>query len=611
MTDRSELVVPLYPDYMTDTLPLARHFPTADREQWRALAAAALARTRGNVAPEQVEQLLATQTDDGFAVLPLYTATDGVDAGEPSAPGTGDRMRGTRSPDAATWSIRQRHWVGGGPEQGLPAAQQAIADGAESLWLTVLAVDALPQLLAGLDLTSTPVVLEAFADAAAAAEQLLAALPESGAPATTSLGLDPVGWAAATGTEVHWAQPVALADAARLRGVRAFTIDSAVYHEAGATVAQELALTTAAGLALLRELEQAGWSPAEAAASIEFRWVVTDEQFPAIAKLRAARVLWARILELADVTDIGQRQHASTSVLMLTARDPWVNLIRNCVAAFAGGVGGAESVAVQPHTLARGEVDDFAQRMARNTQHLLLEESHVDAVADAAGGSYYVEELTRNSADAAWQLLQQLEANGGIAAALAAGTIAELLHETWQVRSHRIAQRTEPVTGVSEFPDRERVEQPLQSWLRPGGGLPQHRSAEQFEQLRARADAAGDPTVTLLAIGSLARYGAREAFAGNLFAAGGLGSETTALSDGLPESVTPVVCLVGADADYADAVAEAVTAARAAGAQRIWLAGKPGDREESDRSAGVDGYLHVGCDAIAVLETTLTDLGVS
>ena len=596
---------------MTDTLPLARDFPTADREQWRALAAAALARTRGDVAPEQVEQLLATQTDDGFAVLPLYTATDGVDAGEPSAPGTGDRMRGTRSPDAAAWSIRQRHWVGGGPEQGLPAVQQALADGADSLWLTVLAADALPQLLAGLDLRSTPVVLEAFADAAAAAEQLLAALPESGAPASTSLGLDPIGWAAASGSDVQWSQPVALADAARRRGVRAFTIDSAVYHEAGATVAQELALTTAAGLAVLRELEQAGWSPAEAAAAIEFRWVVTDEQFPAIAKLRAARVLWARILELAGVTDTGQRQHASTSVLMLTARDPWVNLIRNCVAAFAGGVGGAESVAVQPHTLARGEVDDFAQRMARNTQHLLLEESHVDAVADAAGGSYYVEELTRNSADAAWQLLQQLEANGGIAAALAAGTVAELLHETWQLRSHRIAQRTEPVTGVSEFPDRERVEQPLQPWLRPGGGLPQHRSAEQFEQLRARADAAGDPTVTLLAIGSLARYGAREAFAGNLFAAGGIASETAALSDGLPESVAPVVCLVGADADYADAVADAVAAARTAGAQRIWLAGKPGDREESDRSAGVDGYLHVGCDAIAVLETTLTDLGVS
>ncbi len=596
---------------MTETLPLARDFPVADREQWRALAAAALARTRGDVAPEQVEQLLASQTDDGFAVLPLYTATDGVDAEEPSAPGTGDRMRGTRSPDAPAWSIRQRHWVGGGPDQGVSAAQQALADGADSLWLTVVATEALPPLLAELDLTSTSVVLEAFAGAVPAAEQLLAALPESGAAANTSLGLDPVGWAAASGTDVEWSQSVELAAAARRRGVRTFTIDSAIYHEAGASVAQELALTTAAGLAVLRELEQAGWSPDDAAAAIEFRWVVTDEQFPAIAKLRAARALWARILELAGVTDVGQRQHASTSVLMLTARDPWVNLIRNCVAAFAGGVGGAESVAVQPHTLARGEVDDFAQRMARNTQHLLLEESHVAAVADAAGGSYYVEELTRNNADAAWQLLQQLEAAGGIAAALAAGTVAELLNETWQLRSHRIAKRSEPVTGVSEFPDRERVDQPLQSWLRPGGGLPQHRSAEQFEQLRARADAAGDPRVTLLAIGSLARYGAREAFAGNLFAAGGIGSDTAALSDGLPESVAPVVCLVGADADYPDAVADAVAAARSAGAQRIWLAGKPGDREESDRSAGVDGFLHVGCDAITVLETTLTDLGVS
>lgn len=594
---------------MTDTLPLAQGFPAVSRDQWRAMAAKALARTRGDVDPADVERVLSTVAEDGFAVLPLYTAAD-APAADQSAPGSGTRLRGSGSADGAGWSICQRHWIGA-VESGPDDVTDDLANGVDSLWLTVADPQSLGAALDKIDLAEVPVVLEAFGAAPETAAQLLSALPAGSVPAQTSLGLDPVGWAAATGAPVEFAAALDLAREAGHRGVGAFTIDSAVYHEAGASAALELALATAAGVATLRAVLDAGIGADAAAALIAFRWVVTDEQFPSIAKLRAARVLWSRILGLAGAVDTGQRQHAATSVAMLAARDPWTNLIRNCVAAFAAGVGGASAVTVQPHTLAVGEADEFASRMARNTQHLLLSESRVGFVADPAGGSFYVESLTRRLADTAWVLLQQIDADGGIAAALASGSVADMLADTWQRRSDRVARRKLPITGVSEFPDRERTSTPVQPWARPGGGLPQHRFAERFEALRDRADAAGDPRVTLIALGPLARYGAREAFAANLFAAGGVGADTVAFSGEGPLTVAGVVCLVAADPDYAESAADAARAAREAGARRVWLAGKPGARADSDAAAGIDDYLFAGCDAVAVLEQTLADLGVA
>ena len=596
---------------MTDSLPLAQDFPSVSREDWRQLAAAALTRSRGQVSPDDVEQLLAVGTPDGFDLRPLYTAADITSDAANSAPAAGDRRRGASPATGGAWSIRERLWVGGGPEQDLNALSDALANDVASLWLTVVDPVALPDVLAQINLAEVPVVIEGFGAARQCASILLAELPAAGGATGISLGLDPVGWAAATGGGVDIAADLPLAESARDQGIRAFTIDSSIFHEAGASATQELALTTAAGLAVLRELESRGWEPADAAAAIEFRWVVTDEQFPSIAKLRAARLLWSRILRLAEITDTGQRQHAVSSVAMLSARDPWVNLIRNCVAAFAGAVGGAESVTLEPHTLALGTADDFAQRMSRNTQHLLLGESNIGFVADPAGGSYFVEQLTSDLSESAWQQLQSLDEAGGIAKSLQSGVIADELSETWHERSERIATRQEAITGVSEFPDRMRETKSQQPWTRPGGGLPQHRIAESFEGLRDRADNAGDPQVTLLTIGSLANYGAREAFAANLFAAGGISSTTMAADSAADFSVSPVVCLVGADPDYATGVAAAVRRARESGAQQIWLAGKPGDRRETDLAAGLDGYIFQGCDAVAVLEESLSKLGVA
>lgn len=594
---------------MTDATPLAEGFPAVDRGTWQELVAAALAKSRGPVAASDAERLLATPTDDGYSVHGLYTAEDVAGYAPPADPGVADFVRGSEpADDAVDWDIRQRHWLGA---DSATAIADDLANGVTSLWLTDGEPDHLIAAVADVDLTQVPVVLEGFRDGLGLAGTLLKLGPLHPA---SSLGLDPLGLVAATTRGGDLDEVMDLAAEAADAGILAFTIDGSVYHDAGGSFAEELGAVTAAGLATLRLLMAAGMSVAEAARLIEFRLIVTDDQFASIAKLRAARVMWARVLTVAGATDAaGQRQHAATSVAMLTSRDPWVNLIRNCVAAFAGGVGGADAVTVEPHNLVSGSVDEVARRMARNTQLLLLQESHVGFVSDPAGGSYYVETRTRQLAEAGWAWLQEIEGAGGMRAALDSGLIAKRLERTWGLRSDRTARRLAPVTGVSEFPDRDRRSEVAQSWQRPGGGLPQHRYGEAFEALRDRSDGAGEPTVTLITLGTLAQYAARETYAQNLFAAGGV---TTVSVPYVPDAPlvlpdgTSVVCICGTDVAYGDSIEQAAAAATAAGAQRVLVAGKPGDRAARDASAGVSGHIYVGCDALAVLEQTLADLEV-
>ena len=595
---------------MTDTTPLAEGFPAVDRGDWRDLVVAALAKSRGPVAPEDAERLLATPTDDGYSVHGLYTPADVADLPDPTDPGVWDFVRGSDpADDSIDWDVRQRHWLG--PDTAAAIADD-LANGVTSLWLTDGDPQGVAAALAQVDLTSVPVVVEGFRSGVGMARALL----DVGRPLhpASSLGLDPLGLVAATTRSGDVDDALDLAAEALTTGVRAFTIDGTVYHDAGASFAEELGATTAAAVATLRLMVDAGIPVDDAARLIEFRWIVTDDQFASIAKLRAARVMWSRVLEVAGAgADIGQAQHASTSVAMLTSRDPAVNLIRNCVAAFAGGVGGAAVVTVEPHTLVSGEVDGFARRMARNTQLLLQQESHVGFVADPAGGSYYVETRTRQLAEAGWAWLRDIEAAGGMRSALDSGMIAKRLERTWGLRADRTAQRQAPITGISEFPDRERRTSSQSGWLRTGGGLPQHRYAEAFEALRDRCDDAPQtPTVALVTLGPLARHGARQTYAQNLFAAGGLDTVSVAYDPDaaleLPPGAT-VACICGTDADYG-LLDRVVPAVKAAGATQVLIAGKPGTRADADVEAGVTGHIFVGCNALAILQQTLSDLEV-
>ncbi|MBM2614193.1 methylmalonyl-CoA mutase small subunit [Actinoplanes sp. LDG1-06] len=598
----------------SENLSLGADFPAASAEQWRLLALAALRRSGAadeNTGPEAVEELLATVTYGGPAIDALQTAGS-ADLPPTGLPGQPPFVRGARAAGAVVsgWDVRQRY-AEPVPKDVREAALGDLENGTTSLWLVLgggaLPLDGLPEALDGVLLDLAPVVLDAGDQTVAAATawfELLAARGVDARQVAGNLGADPLGWQARTGEALGLSEAAALAArcVAEAPGLRAVTVDATVYHDAGGSEVEELACAAATGVAYLRALTDAGLSVPQALGQIEFRYAATADQFATIAKLRAARRLWARIAELCGAPEHGgQRQHAVTSAAMMTARDPWVNLLRTTIATFAAGVGGAEAVTVLPFDHQLGRPDNLARRLARNTQTLLVEEAHVARVLDPAGGSWYVERFTDQLAVAAWEWFTAIEKAGGLAAGLGSGLIADRLAEVWTAREANLAHRRDPITGVSEFPNlADLVPERRPAAPPPGGGLPRHRYAEAFERLRDRSDAhlaatGARPAVRLVTLGSAAAHGARLTFTTNLFAAGGI--EVTS-------DPSPVACLCGPDKVYAEhAVAEAA-ALREAGARRVLLAGR-GDYD------GVDACLHMGGDAVALLTSTLDDLGVA
>jgi methylmalonyl-CoA mutase len=426
----------------------------------------------------------------------------------------------------------------------------------------------------------------------------------------TSLGGDPVS-AGLRGHDVDLEQVVVdLAEVARERGTFALTVDGTAVHDLGATDAQELGYTMAVGVLYLRLLTQRlGLDVVTAASLLEFRYAATDEQFPTIAKLRAARRTWHRVLELAGAPQAGgQVQHAVTSRPMMTKYDPWVNMLRTTVAAFAAGVGGAGAVTVLPYDGALGLPDALARRNARNTSSLLISEAHVARVTDPAGGSYAVERLTDDLAHAGWAQLQQIEGEGGVIASLAddEGLCRRIREQAVEARERQVATRRRPVTGVSEFPNLGEELPERKPW--PRGALSVDRYGASFEAMRDEPPAR---PVLLATMGPIAQHTARAGFAANLFAAGGVDTVGAGATEGpadlvtaLTEHDTTVVCLAGTDDAYAAWGGEALAALREAGATYVILAGRPGEQTVD----GVDDSCATGVDALAFLARVREEL---
>jgi methylmalonyl-CoA mutase len=288
--------------------------------------------------------------------------------------------------------------------------------------------------------------------------------------------------------------------------------------------------------------------------------------------------------------------HVVTSLPMMTQRDPWVNMLRTTLAAFSAGVGGADTVLVHPFDVAipggfPGVAASFARRIARNTQLLLLEESHIGRVLDPGGGSWFVEDLTKQLAEQAWKHFCDVESRGGF---------EEARDEVADRRIDDIAHRRTALTGVNEYPNL--AEPPL-----PGGDALDRvaRYASGFEALRDRSDAflekhGSRPQVLLLPLGQLAEHNVRTTFASNLLASGGIEAVTDA------EGAT-IAVICGTDARYGTEASAAVDSARKAGVSYVLLAGPEKAVAEADSKP--DGYLTAKIDAVEALSDLLTRLG--
>ncbi|MFD9878471.1 methylmalonyl-CoA mutase small subunit [[Kitasatospora] papulosa] len=607
----------------------AAEFTDPSHDQWQSLVEGVLRRSGKDVEGAAAEEALSTSIEDGLTVRPLYTSADA--SPDPGLPGFAPFTRGSRAAGNTTdgWDVRQRHELAD-PVRLNEALLGDLENGVTSLWLAVggpggVPVQGLARALEGVHLDLAPLVLDAGADPGPAARELLGLYEARGLAkeaARGSLGVDPLGQAARTGadpelgTAVDWA----LHSARAYPGQRALAVDALPYHDAGGSAAEELALSLATGVAYLRELTAAGLSVEEACAQLEFRYAATADQFLTIAKLRAARRLWARVAEVCGAPDAGaQRQHAVTSSVMMTRRDPWVNMLRTTLACLGAGVGGAESVTVLPFDHALGLPDAFARRIARNTSTILMEESHLARVTDPAGGSWYVERLTDELASSAWAFFQEIERAGGQAGALRSGMVQERLAATWAARSKDLARRKEPVTGVSEFPALD--ERPVERETAPvgpaRGGLPTVRRDEAFETLRARSDAhlaatGRRPKVFLAALGPASVHTARASFAANLFLSGGIepvhepvSVDASTAAAAFAASGAGIACLCSTETLYAEQADDVAAALRAAGAEQVFLAGRPAEY------AGADVHVFAGCDVVAVLSSELDRMGVA
>ncbi|MGW6455766.1 methylmalonyl-CoA mutase family protein [Streptomyces sp. NPDC055078] len=624
-----------------DGFPLAAEFPDATPEQWQQLIAGVLRKAGKDIPDSAAEGALSTTLEDGLATRPLYTAATAATAEGGAAnaglPGFAPFTRGGTPEGGAVsgWDVRQRH-DRPDPVRANEAVLADLENGVSSLWLTVgeagIPVSGLAKVLEGVYLDLAPVVLDAGASFDATAREFLRICAERGITTPLgNLGADPLGHAARTGAyddvDGHHATAAELARLCHTAhpGLRALTIDALPYHEAGASAAQELGCSLATGVAALRELTAAGLDVAAACGQLEFRYAATADQFLTIAKLRAARRVWGRVAEASGARAAGaQRQHAVTSPVMMTRRDPWVNMLRTTVASLAAGVGGADAVTVLPFDHAIGLPDAFARRIARNTSTILVEESHVARVIDPAGGSWYVERLTDELAQAAWDRFQEIERAGGQLAALRGGLIGERIERTWGERQKKLARRREPVTGVSEFPLLSQTpvaRDPAPAV--PSGGLPRVRRDEAFEALRARSDAhlaatGARPRVFIAAIGPASAHTARTTFAANLFQAGGIepvhdpvSVDASSVAGAFTASGAEVACVCSSDALYAEQAGPVAGALKAAGARRVYLAGRPGEQRETYVRAGVDEFVAAGDDAVAVLASVLDRIGVA
>jgi methylmalonyl-CoA mutase len=631
-------------DESPEDLTLAGEFDDPTREQWRELVAGVLAKSGREVSPADAEAALATVTDDGITIAGLYAAEDAPDVAT-GVPGLPPFVRGARAEGlvAEGWLVRQRHAFP--PDADVAEAHDVLMaeleNGVSSLWLVLgdaggPPVEALPRLLEGVFVDLAPIALDAARDTPDAAAALLRFAEENGAGAIGgSLGYDPLLDRTRGGPPLERSYTDALVEHARTAAashpqLRTVVADGLPYHRAGGSDAQELGAALAAGVHALRLLTGSqddgggGLGTDEAFQRIEFRFAATADQFATLAKLRAARRCWDRIGEVSGASDTKRSgagpsgtaaramvQHAVTSPAMLTRRDPWVNMLRTTVATVGAGLGGAAAVTVLPFDSELGRPDEAARRLARNTQALLLEESHLAHVIDPAGGSWYVESLTDALAQKAWDEFTRTERDGGIVAVLDDGSLAARLDETWADRTARIARRRDPITGVSEFPNlHEELPRREPAPDTPHeGGLPRRRYAEVFETLRDRADAAATrPTVFLATLGTLAEYTARVSFTANLLGAGGIetaegpgGTDPTEIANAFRDAGTSVAVIASSDKNYDRYAADVAAALREAGATRILLAGK------SDVD-GVDGTLYAGCDAAAVLRDTLDEL---
>lgn len=436
------------------TTPLAEDFGAqgddATRARWMALVEKTL---KG----QSFDDALTVKTPDGLTIQPLYTTADGVAVA---------RDLRARDPDRP-WDLRVR---AAHPDPARAAGDILVdlENGAASVLLqidptgvngvAIGAADELAKALSGVLVDLAPVALDAGFLGPKAADWL-GALAKAAPNAPLAFHLDPLTAFAQAGTspgpiESHVFNAATVASRLAATYVKAslFLASGRAVHEAGGSNTKELAMMAASVVTYAKALVRSGLSMEEAFGRIVLGVSLDGEYFTGVAKVRAAKAMWARITDACGVT-IAPKIEVRSSRRMLARADAWTNLLRLTSAGFAGAVGGADVILLDAFTDAIGLPTAFARRQARNTQLVLMEESNLGRVADPAGGAWYLDSLTDQMARAAWGGFQAIEGAGGIIKALESGVVADAVSNTRAAQEAAFADKSRKILGVTVFPN--------------------------------------------------------------------------------------------------------------------------------------------------------------
>ena len=606
---------------MAETKKLFDQFAPVTPEEWRAKAEVDL---KG----ADFEKKMVWRTNEGFNAQPLYRSVDIADLKQTkSLPGEFPYVRGTRHNN--DWKVRQNINVDDVKAANAKAIE-VLNKGINSLGFHMHNADVdLKELLKGIDLPACEINIHCCPKCAIKyAKELVDLCKENGCVDTFvgSIAFNPFkrtfkhgepfpGDIVAMATELMNAvKPVA--------HLRIFSVDSLALNNAGAYIYQELGYALAWGAEWMAMMTEAGFTADEVANRIKFNMGISTVYFMEIAKFRAARELWALIVKQfnpANDYSCMMNVNAETSCFNMTLYDSYVNLLRTQTEAMSAALACVDSLVVTPFDAPYKKSDDFSERIARNQQILLKEESHLDKVVDPAGGSYYVEMLTKNLAEAGWKLFLDVEDKGGFKAALESGDIINAVNATAKERFDKVAKRREQLLGTNQFPNftekaADKADAREACCCHCGCNheeaegavtLNTKRLAEQFEEIRlATEHAANTPKVFMLTIGNLAMRLARAQFSDNFFACAGYelidnnGFKTVKEGmDAAMEKKADVVVLCSSDDEYAALIPEAVK--ELDGRAELVLAGPETDEF---KAMGITNFINVRTNVLATLK---------
>jgi len=603
-------------------------FPPVSTEEW-------MAKINVDLKGADFNKKLVWRTNEGFNVMPFYRKED--IEGLPSVgsmPGQFPYVRGTRTNN--DWLIRQQI-LGHTAAEINANAKHAIDKGVESLGICLcdLEVSDLAAVLEGIDLKKIEINVNCCpGKAVEVAKALVAIVEEAGASAEFrgSVGFNPFKRLLKHGLEFKKdlkETALSVYEAVKpVAGLRCFAVDSYMLNNAGAYITQELGYALAWGAEWMTLLTEAGVTPCEVNNRIKFNMGISSNYFMELSKFRAGRMLWAEIVKAygAEEECCKMSVHAVTSQFNMTVYDAHVNLLRSMTETMSAALAGVDSIETLPFDLQYKTPDEFSERIARNQQHLLRDESHLDKVVDPAGGSYYIETLTSSIAAQAWKVFNEVEDNGGFYIMLKKGEIQARVNESGVKRHLDVARRKEILLGSNQYPNVNEMalDKIEKESCKCGCGCGEatdgavdylifDRAASQFEQLRLDTErAVNRPKVFMLTIGNLAMRLARAQFSGNFFGCAGYeiidNNGFATVKEGVDAAVAQgadVVVLCSSDDEYAEYAPEAYK--ELAGRAEFVVAGAPACMDDL-KAQGIENFIHVRVNVLDTLVAFNTKL---